>query len=336
MHWYELPDERFTVNGLGWWEETRPRLIRLPERYRERVREPVWNLATQPSGGRIRFATDSGALALRAHFPSLGHMNNMPRVGQLGIEVRVDGEFWRPVFPAGDDPDVEEVVFSGHPPKRREICMYLGPYAPVELRAIGLADDAVVEPPAAFAVERPVVYYGSSITQGGCASRAGMTYQAIVSRRLNVDFVNLGFSGNGRGEPELAEAMVEIDASCYVVDFCQNCPTLDELRSRYAPFLAILRDSRPETPIVCVTAIFSTNEVLNPETARQPGMREIIREAVAERRAMGDGNITLVEGHELLGPDDRDGLVDMSHPNDLGFVAMADGLEPHLRRTLGL
>ncbi len=336
MEWIDFPDERFTVNGLPWWEETRPKLIRLPERYEGRVRPPVWGLAQSPSGARIRFATDSTALGIRAHWPRLGHMNNMPRIGQLGIDVYVDGEYWRPIFPTGDENDLEAVAFEGRAAQRREVTLYPGLYAPVELQAIGLSDGASVEAPAPFAVEKPVAYYGSSITQGGCASRSSMSYQAIVSRALNVDFVNLGFSGNGRGEPELAEAMAEIDASCYVLDWAVNCPTLEECEERYAPFLQIIRDARPDTPVICVTPIFSTNQILNPDTAKQEPMREIIRAAVAERIEAGDRSIRLVEGCSLLGPDDREGLVDMTHPNDIGFVSMARGLEPHLQAALGV
>jgi hypothetical protein len=336
MQWIQFPDDRFSVNGLPWWEETRPRLIRLPDRYEDRVRDPVWRLAQSPSGGRIRFATDATALAIRARFPALNYMNNMPRIGQLGIDVWVDGEYRRPIFPGGDSHDIEEVALEGMSSQQREICLYLGLYGPVEVQAIGLSEGASVEDPAPFAVEKPVAYYGSSITQGGCASRSSMSYQAIVSRALNVDFVNLGFSGNGRGEPQLAEAMAEIDASCYVIDFAVNCPTLEECEERYAPFLQILRDAHPETPIICVTPIFSTNEVLNPDSARQEPMREIIRTAVRERIEMGDENIRLVEGYDMLGPDDREGLVDLTHPNDIGFASMAAGLQPHLGAVLGV
>lgn len=336
MQWIEFPDDRLVVSGLPWWDETRPKLIRLPERCKDRVREPVWNLAKAPSGARIRFATDSTELGIRARFPHLGHMNNMPRVGQLGIDVWVDGEYWRPLFPAGDEADFEQVAFEGLTAQCREICLYLGLYAPVELQAIGLSDGASVEAPAPFAVENPVAYYGSSITQGGCASRSSMSYQAIVSRALNVDHVNLGFSGNGRGEPEVAEAMAEIDASCFVMDWAVNCATVEEVEERYAPFLETIRASHLETPIICVTPIFSTNEVLSPETAKQEPMREVIRAAVRERIAAGDRRIRLVEGYDLLGPDDREGLVDQSHPNDIGFMSMARGLQPHLGAVLGL
>ncbi|MFP4248530.1 MAG: SGNH/GDSL hydrolase family protein [Armatimonadota bacterium] len=336
MKWIDFPDERFTVNGLPWWEETAPKLIRLPARYESRVRPPVWGLAQSPSGARIRFATESTALGIRAHWPRLNHMNNMPRIGQLGIDVYVDGEYWRPVFPVGDEHDLEAVAFDAMPAQRREICLYASLYAPVQVQAIGLSEGATVQAPAAFAVEKPVAYYGSSITQGGCASRAGMSYQAIVSRALNVDFVNLGFSGNGRGEPELAEAMAEIDASCYVLDWAVNCPTPEECEERYAPFLQIIRDARPDTPVICVTPIFSTNEILSPDTAKQEPMREIIRTAVRERVEAGDEMVRLVEGFRMLGPGDREGLVDMTHPNDIGFVSMARGLEPHLQAVLGV
>ncbi len=332
--WIPFPDDRFVVNGLWWWEETTPKLQRLPDRMKERVREPVWNLAQSPSGARIRFATDTPTLGIRLHYPSLAHMNNMPRVGQLGVGLWVNGEYWRPIIPT-DSSDVEELFFENMPAERREVCLHLGLYGPVEVRAIGLSEGAALEPPAPFAVPKPVAYYGSSITQGGCATHSGMSYQAIVGRALNVDFVNLGFSGNGVGEPELAEAMREIDASCYVIDFCQNCPTAEYLRDVYAPFLRIIRETRPDTPMICVTPIFSLSEIWGG-TTRLEDMRRYIREAVAERKEMGDEHITLVEGYDMLGPDDRVGLVDTSHPNDLGFMAMARGIEPALREALGL
>ena len=332
MNWIAFPDDRLEVSGLWWWQETSPKLWRLPPRPQASVPDDVWNLAKQPSGGRIRFATDATKLAIRLHYPSLGYMNNMPRVGQMGVDLYVDGEYWHPVFPT-DSQDVEAVYFAGLPAERREICLYLGLYAPVEVVAVGLNAGATIKPPAPFAVSKPVAYYGSSITQGGCASRSSMSYQAIVSRKLNLDFVNLGFSGAGRGEQALANAMAEIDASCFVIDFCQNVPTAEALEQAYAPFLATIRARHHDTPIICVTPIFSTGEVWAGGT-RLADMRTVVRQAVAERKGSGDENIVVVEGYDLLGPDDREGLVDATHPNDIGFASMAAGLEPVLRELL--
>ena len=335
MNWIDFPDDRFTVNGLAWWNETRPKLQRFPDRMKERLPESVWGLSLSPSGGRIRFATDASSLALRLHYPRLNHMNNMPRVGQLGVDVWVNGQYWRPVFPAGDDGDLEAAAFEDLPVERREICMYLGLYAPVEVLAIGLSEGATIEPPSPFALEPPVVYYGSSITQGGCASRAGNAYQAIVSRRLNLDFINLGFSGSGRGEPEVADAVAEVGACCFVMDWAQNCRTMEEFTERYDLFIETIRRAHPDTPIVCVTPIFSTSEVWGGN-AKNEAMREHVRGVVSARRDAGDEGIVLVEGFDMLGPDDRDGLVDASHPNDVGFISMAAGIEPALRQVLGL
>ena len=334
MNWLPFPSDPITVSGLPFWREDGV-LRRLPLRLKPSVPPWVWSLAQATTGARVRFATDSGSLAVRARFNGLNHMNNMPRSGQVGMDLWVDGEYWRPLFSAGNEADFCQPFFEGLPRQRREICIYLGLYAPVELIALGVDDGATVEPPPPFALDKPVVFYGSSITQGGCATRAGMSYQAILCRNLNLDFVNLGFSGAGRGEPALAEAVSEIDASCYVMDWAQNCPTLEEFQSRYSPFLDIVRRDHPDTPIVCITPIYSGSEIWGGNE-KFGQMREVIREVVAKRQAAGDENLTLVEGFDLLGPDDRDGLVDASHPNDIGFTKMAAGLEPVLRRTLGL
>lgn len=334
MNWLPFPDERLHLHGLQWFAED-GQYCRLPQRLRGKVPEPVWGLAQHTSGMRLRFATDSTSLGLRARFPYLEHMNNMPRTGQVGVDLWVDGEYWRPLLPEGNNGDFCGLFFEGLPRQRREICLYFGLYASLELHALGFDNAASFGTPAPFALDKPVVYYGSSITQGGCASRAGMSYQAIVSRALNLDFVNLGFSGNGRGEPILAETMAEIDAACFVMDWSQNCPTVAEVRERYAPFLQILRDHHPQTPIVCLTPIFATSEVWGHNRAFDQ-MRGVIREAVAARLSDGDTALSLVEGCDLLGPDDRAGLADAPHPNDLGFTLMAQRLEPVLRKVLGL
>ena len=219
----------------------------------------------------------------------------------------------------------------------REIVLYLSLYKPVKVLGIGIEKEAKLKPPRAFALPKPLVFYGTSITQGGCASRSGMSYQAILGRLLNIDFVNLGFSGNGMGEPEVARTVAQIDASCFVLDFAQNNRTIESVREVYAPFIQTLREKHPETPILAITPIYSAREAsTDPWKSEVQKMRDHIRQVVSKRIAEGDRNLQLVEGTDLLGPSQGDGLVDGSHPNDLGFQWMADGLAARLRKLLGL
>jgi lysophospholipase L1-like esterase len=217
----------------------------------------------------------------------------------------------------------------------RDVTIYLSLYKPVKVLGIGVSKEAKVEKPKPFALARPVVFYGTSITQGGCASRSGMSYQAILGRMLDIDHVNLGFSGNGKGEQPLANAVAEIEASCYVLDFCQNNRTVESVAEVYGPFIDRLRAKRPDTPIVSITPIYSAREAFDP-TVEYEKMRVHIREAVSKRIAAGDRRLHLVEGTDLLGRSRDDGLVDGTHPNDLGFLWMAEGLAPRLRKILEL
>jgi lysophospholipase L1-like esterase len=152
---------------------------------------------------------------------------------------------------------------------------------------------------------------------------------------LNVDFVNLGFSGNGKGEPALARAVADIDASYYVLDFAQNNPTVESLTQVYAPFVETIRSKHQDTPILVITPIYSARESWSAD-ARLNGMRELIRHVAAQRIASGDRNIEIVEGTDLIGPSRGDGLVDGTHPNDLGFEWMAEGLSRRISKVLGL
>ena len=333
IKWIEFPNEKFEVNGLPFWQENQPDLYRLPKSAEGVVRKPVWDLSKSPSGGRIRFQSDCTQLSIRLQYPSVGGMKNMHKFGQSGVDLYVDGVYVKTAIP-NDTTFVEFEYFSEKPKQMREMTIYLPLYNGVKVLAIGVNEGASFEQAIPFVLDKPVVYYGSSITQGGCASHPGMSYQAVVSRHLALDFVNLGFSGNGLGEPEVAEIIASIDASCYVMDFAVNLPSADSVAAVYGPFLDIIRQKRPDTPIICVTPILNAQEFWGPN--KGTFMRDVIRKEVAKHRANGDKNIILVEGFELLGPKFSDGFVDGVHPNDLGFQAMAEGLEPYLVRVLNV
>jgi len=298
LRWIPATSTELEVDGLPWFAENQGEVYRLPLKLEKSFRPAVWNLAKSPSGGRIRFRTNSPAVAVRLEYPSPPNMANMHAFGQTGVDLYADG-------------------------------IYI---------ATAVADkDARISRAQAFAVPKPVVFYGTSITQGGCASRSGMSYQALLGRALNLDFVNLGFSGNGLGEPEVARAVAQVDASCFVLDFAQNNQTVESLEKAYAPFIETLREKHPEIPILAITPIYSAREA-SADTGKQElqKMRDHIRQVVSRRIAAGDRNLQLVEGTDLLGPAQGDGLVDGTHPNDLGFRWMADGLIPRLRKMLGL
>ena len=208
---------------------------------------------------------------------------------------------------------------------------------PVKVRGIGLDPEAKVTPAKPFARAKPVVFYGTSITQGGCASRPGLSYEAILGRQLNIDFVNLGFSGNGLGEPEMASAVAEIDAACFVLDFGANHKTGEAMRAVYAPFLDAVRARHPATPIVVMTPLYTAREERMPSLKLDwQQRRDYISQVVRQRIKAGDKQLFLVDGARLLGSNPGDGLVDGGHPNDLGFSRMADGLAPVLGRALQL
>jgi hypothetical protein len=338
LRWISLPNSQIQIVGLPWYGENGGELYRLPAKLKDTYRQPVWELAQSPSGGRIRFRTNSSTLAIRLEYPFAPNMANMHAFGQTGVDLYADGVYRSTAIADRDSKPgttKEFSYFKEQPRVQRDITLYLPLYMPVKVLGIGLEEDAQIAPPKPFAAPEAVVFYGTSITQGGCASRPGMSYQAILGRLLNLDIVNLGFSGNGKGEPELARAVASIGASCYVLDFAQNNPTVDSLRQVYAPFLETVRSAHPDTPVLVVTPIYASHESWSRD-ARLEGMRELIRQVAAQRIAAGDRHLEIVEGTDLLGPSRGDGLVDGTHPNDLGFQWMAEGLASRIGKMLGL
>jgi lysophospholipase L1-like esterase len=338
LRWIEPPSSQLEVNGLPWYAGNHGEWIRLPLQLKGVVRDPVWELAQAPSGGRIRFRTDSASLSVKLEYPEAPGMKNMHAFGQSGVDLYVNGVY-RGTAIADAEAKPGKVYthsyYTGQPRVEREIILYLPLYMGVKVLAVGVDKEAVLHPAKPFTLAKPVVFYGTSITQGGCASRPGMSYEAILGRLLNLDHVNLGFSGNGRGEPEMARAVAEIDAACFVMDFSQNNPTVESLQQVYAPFVETIRGKHTETPVILITPIYATRESWGPDP-RLDGMRAHIRHVGARRIAEGDKHLQIVEGTDLLGPTDGGGLVDGTHPNDLGFQWMAERLAARLRKVLSL
>lgn len=339
--WITLPDPQVEIDGLPWYHENHGELYRLPVSLKDTYPRLVWALAKDPSGGRIRFRTDSSVLAIRLEYPYPPGRPNMQAYGESGVDLYVDNECWGTAI-AGKDAGPGKIYdhvfynFGDGPRIERNITLYLPLYMGVKVLGLGIDSKAVVEPPRPFAVAKPVVYYGTSITQGGVASRPGMSYEAIVGRRLNIDFVNLGFSEAGNYEPSLAKAVATIDASCYILDGT-NLHTAESMRKVFPQFIESIRAKHPLTPILVITPIYSSYELIRRAAeVNQEGKQAFMRRVVSKFIAEGDNNLQVIEGTDLLGPSQGDGLTDGVHPNDLGIGWVANGLTRRLARVLGL
>ncbi len=329
-----FPDPRITVNGLAWWKEE-PKLQRLPERLKAFMPPKVWSLAHSPAGVRLRFRTDSIKLGLVATTGPY-KLAPSPPTAMVGMDVYVDGRYLGSGLPDAETFLLKKEWALGAAVAMRAVEIYLPMGTPATVQEIVLDPGAKLEPAAAYAREKPIVYYGSSITQGAQASNPGVAFPCLLGRWLGMDFINLGFSGNGLGEPALARAVAEIPASVYVIDYWANPPP--ELYEQTFPeFISIIRAKSPETPIVVTGPYYNPSEATGSRMGQwQLEKRKLIPRLVAEVQRAGDKNIHYVDGFDLISPEQADALSDARHANSYGMFLYARGLEPVLRKVLHL
>ena len=338
LRWLAAGGRRFTIRGLAWLEENGGNFSRLPLRAKGVVREPVWNLAQCPASARVAFRSDTTRLAVRAANPDAGLMMHMPATGSRGLALYCGGPQrmrpWGTAIPQQDDVSYETTFFTGLKKEVREFRLYLPLYKGLHSLAIGLDRGARILRPSPPTLPRPLVFYGTSITQGGCASTAGTDFVSAVGRMLNLDVVNLGFSGNGKGEPELAALIREIDAALYVLDYVANV-TPARLRWTLPRFVRVLREKRPRTPILLVTNICYARYDYSPEVRRViEAKRDIMMDYYVRARKRGDRDLHLADGFGLVRLGDDGATVDGVHLTDHGFRLMADGLAPIIERII--
>ena len=332
MEWINFPDDRLKVFGLHWFNEDKPVVRRLTARMKDHIRGAVWSLAQCPAGGRIRFSTDSEHVGIHATAPDNTVMNHITRIGQSGFDVYADGYFMGSVSP-DEHGAISAEWRVGATKKMRNIEISMPLYKPVTIESVGIDEGAAIKDPKPYKLPKPIVYYGTSITQGGCASTPGTSYQSFISRWLDLDFVNLGFSGNGWGEPELAAIVSEIDACCYVIDFWGNVPA-DQYGARLPGFVGPIRENHPETPIVVTSPLFYAQDA--NDGSNHDRQRKDAEAFVKDHQNQGDKRIYFADGHKMISREQTFGTVDGAHPTSLGFYFIAKGLTPVLKRVLDL
>jgi lysophospholipase L1-like esterase len=283
------------------------------------------------------FVTDADSIQVRYSLLSDQlAMSHMPATGVSGIDLYGrDGDRWRwaAVFRPAAQRN-EGALIPEVDPGEREWRVYLPLYNGVESLEIGVPDGAAFRP-VAPRVARPIAFYGTSILHGACASRPGMAWPSIVGRRLDRPTINLGFSGNGRMEIEVAGLLAELDAAAYVIDCAPNM-TGELIRERAGALVETIRRSRPDAPIVLVEdRPYGYGWIRRSAREQNEENRVALREVYRRLTAGGVMALRYVEADALLGADYEEAMTDGSHPNDMGMTRYADALTPVLREALG-
>lgn len=315
------------------------RYSRLPDTLKGKVRDELWALGQNTPGLTLRFRSDASRIRMKWKSLNKFNMNHMTPTGIRGLDLYTmtpdsSWTFVGSARPSMSSHHNESVVMRNMDPEMREYMLFLSLYDGVDSIYVGVDSAAVVELPTVDlpSREKPVVMYGTSILQGGCANRPGMAHTCILQRRLNREVINLGFSGNGRLDPEIAQLMASVDAGLYVIDIMPNVTT-EQFVERIGPFYEILRSARPDTPILLVENpefpdIRFNNRTRDDNIEENAALRAWYDEA-------NDPNMYYFYSADVL-KGDVEATVDNAHLTDLGFTIFANSLEPVVRRILGL
>ncbi len=334
--WHDVRD--WGVEGKGW-KETVEFYDRFPSRAEKTVRPVVWDLSRHSAGMCVRFTTDAAEIAakwtLRSERLAMPHM---AATGVSGLDLYAQDEsgsfHWIGVGIPKTAPDADATLVKGMKPGRRVCTVFLPLYNGVKSLSVGVPAGATFEP-LPPRTTRPIVFYGTSILQGACASRPGMAHTAILQRRLHCPVINLGFSGNGQMEQEVADLLAELDPLAYVIDCLPNMST-EMVMTRTEPLVKTIRRAHRETPLVLVEdRTTGAAPFLQGREEMHSIRRTALRTAYDNLTGAGVRNLLYVTGGKLLGSD-GEATVDGSHPTDLGFVRYADVLEPVLRPLVNL
>lgn len=315
MKTYSIFSSPFSLYGLKYDSEG---FYRMDKNVTAKTSEGVKGLNYNTSGGCLRFSTDSQKIILTAFLPDVCLMNHMPLSGSSSFSIYCNGNF-SGVFRA---PSIEE--YKGEwssvlylPEGRKDIDIFFPLYNNVKSVCISLEEKAFVGKGKSFEDKAPIVFYGSSITQGGCASQPGNAYPNMICRYFNREILNLGFSGSCKAEREMSEYISSLPMSLLVYDYDHNAPTAEFLEATHERFFLEFRKSCPQTPVIMMTV---ADRGFGKENIDK--RREVIKKTYENARARGDNNVYFLDGQHFYddtGPENS--TVDGCHPNDLGFFA---------------
>ncbi|MBP1613295.1 MAG: hydrolase [Bacteroidetes bacterium] len=318
-------------------QDTKYRYSRLPASLESKSRRALWDLGLNSAGLAIRFASNSTTVAVKWELLLNRTMNHMSPTAIKGLDLYclLNGKwtFVNTARPTGQKNDA--TIITNMPPKEREYMLYLSLYDEVINLKIGIDSLSNIElPRVEMPVQRkPVVYYGTSITQGACASRAGMAHTNILSRWLNREFINLGFSGNGQLDIEIANLIAQVDAGMVILDFVPNA-TVEQMEEKMYKFYSIIRERHPKMPILFVEdPRFPYMRFDSMIAAEVDHKNNTVRQIFEKMKKKGEKNIYFLSSKNMLGKD-NEATVDGIHFTDIGFMRYSELLYPIIKKLL--
>ena len=327
-------EEPFRIYGIA--DNEKGDFCRLPRELLPQCSAGIQRLAEYLAGACVRFTTDADSLSVIWELVTSANMSHFAPCGKNGMELFEETEQGThhvsnllPALEDGGACRIQQSSFVRLPGGLRSYVLYLPLYNGLRTLMLGLPPQAQLLPGRTPRTEKPVVFYGSSVTQGACASKAGSCYTTLLARRLDAAQINLGFSGNAKGEEVIARHIASLDMSLFVYDYDYNAPSVEHLQATHEPFFRIIREAQPELPVVMISRFSGT------WGADADARRDVIRNTFLHAVQAGDHRVWFVDGHPLFGETDRDMCtVDTGHPTDIGFLRVADALEPLLRKIL--
>ena len=326
LKFYNIQDEPFKIYGVNYENGL---FRRMPEDVAKSVSDGVYALHTKPVGGRVRFKTDSKYVAVSLKVENVNLTAILVLTGVVSCDIYADNIFkgtYRTPFEV--ETEYEGVLENVTDGTLKNITIGFPNHAFVREMYVGLDENAQLLPPEPYKIETPVVYYGSSITQGCCSSRPGMSYEAIIARRLDCNYINLGFAGNGKGEDAIANYIKGLKMSAFVYDYDHNAPTPEHLEATHERMFKIIREAQPLLPVVMMPR---PKMYLNEDEKKR---REIIIKTYENALKSGDKNVYYVDNTDLIALCGNEGTLEGLHPSDFGFNSMAKAIGDCLEKIL--
>ena len=320
LKFYNVEEAPFRIYGV---RKENGLFRRMPEAIAKSISERVYSTHTDCAGGRVRFVTDSPYLAIQ----TTGQYTKWSRFalgGSCGFSVytemcgrkRYAGSF----APPFDVTEGYEGLIEFPEQGEKLVTLEMPLYSSVSGLLIGLKEGSILKKSPDYAIEKPVVFYGSSITQGGFASKSGSCYESILSRQFDFNYINLGFASGARAEDAMAEYIRQLDMSVFVYDYDHNAPNVEHLKNTHKKMFDIIREANPDLPII----MMSRPKYYLTEEEKQ--RFEVILDTYLSAKENGDANVYLISGEKLMELVLDNGLADSTHPTDSGFFSMAKAL----------